>query len=165
VQDRARLADGRVAAVLKVAEEDQKKLAELDAVRRSSPETRIGDLNPSVFSPSTSPLLGVSTGLPSNMTAGRYYVIGSQGEDVKTIQNQLKKRNCYDGSITGVFDSATESGVIAYRKAKASLPPLLNPALYTTATSLGLATNEGAVDNTLFTELDSALVIARCPDR
>jgi hypothetical protein len=165
VEAQAKVADARVAAVLKVAEEYQKKLADLDAVRRSNPETRLGDLNPSVFSQSSSSLLAVNTVIPPALANSRYYVIGSQGEDVKTIQTQLKKRNCYAGPIGGVFDKATEDGVIAYRKAKASLPPLLNPTLYTTANSLGFVTNEGAVDNTLFTELDSPLVIARCPDR
>jgi len=164
VEEQAKLMNARVAAVQKSAEENEKKLAALDAVRRSSPETKIGDLSPSVFMPSSSSPFGTSAlAMPSAI--GRFYMLGSQGEEVKTIQTQLKKRNCYAGPIGGAFDKATEDGVIAYKKAKASLPTVLNPALYTTASGLGFSTNEGSVDNTLFTELDSPLVIARCPDR
>jgi hypothetical protein len=163
IEARAKLTNDQLVAVQKAATEYQKKLADLDAVRRSSPDTRIGDLSPSVFT-SSAALGSAALGLGQVPVVGRYYILGSQGEDVKTIQNQLKKRNCYDGAASGVFDKATEDGVIAYKKAKGGTMGLLALPSYS-STSLGFVSTEGAVDGTLFTELDSALVLARCPSR
>ncbi len=41
---------------------------------------------------------------------------GSQGEEVRNLQNQLAAMGCYQGPINGTFASLTESGVIACQK-------------------------------------------------
>jgi peptidoglycan hydrolase-like protein with peptidoglycan-binding domain len=41
---------------------------------------------------------------------------GSQGEEVRNLQNQLKVMGCYEGPINGTFASLTQAGVIACQK-------------------------------------------------
>jgi peptidoglycan hydrolase-like protein with peptidoglycan-binding domain len=41
---------------------------------------------------------------------------GSQGEDVRNLQNQLAAMQCFQGEITGLFGSQTEAAVIACQK-------------------------------------------------
>jgi hypothetical protein len=156
IEAQLKVADARVSAVLKVAEEDQKKLTDLDAFRRAHPDTKLSELNPSVFLPSSSPLLAI----PST---GRYFTFGSQGQEVSTIQTRLKERGCYDGVITGVYDGPTDIAVTAYKNARGGVlfPALTSP----TINSAGLISNITGVDSALFAELDSATVIARCPKR
>ncbi len=44
--------------------------------------------------------------------------IGSKGEDVKKIQNKLKEKGYYSGSIDGVFGNKTKEAVIRFQRDK-----------------------------------------------
>ena len=42
--------------------------------------------------------------------------VGSRGEEVKAIQQELKDRGLYNGSVDGIFGSATEAAVKKFQK-------------------------------------------------
>ena len=52
---------------------------------------------------------------PAN-TAETLSKVGSRGEEVKAIQQELKDRGLYQGSVDGIFGSATEAAVKKFQK-------------------------------------------------
>jgi len=44
--------------------------------------------------------------------------VGSQGEEVKSIQTKLSNQGYYKGKIDGIFGSQTKSAVVSFQKAK-----------------------------------------------
>ena len=71
--------------------------------------------------PATTPKPSTSNGSSAaNTNANRYNVVlklGSTGTNVKDMQTALKARGYYKGTISGVFDSATNVAVMAFQKA------------------------------------------------
>lgn len=61
-------------------------------------------------------LIVFSTGYSSNTTTQTLSKIGSRGNEVKAIQEKLKERGLYKGSVDGIFGAATQKAVKAFQK-------------------------------------------------
>lgn len=63
--------------------------------------------------------------------------VGSQGEQVKTLQTKLKRWGYYSGSVDGVFGSGTKAAVVYFQKANGlTADGVVGPA---TAKALGMS--------------------------
>lgn len=68
--------------------------------------------------------------------------VGSNGEEVKTLQTKLKRWGYYTGSIDGVFGSGTKKAVIAFQKKNGLTPDgIVGPA---TLKALGMQSSGGS---------------------
>lgn len=68
--------------------------------------------------------------------------VGSNGEEVKTLQTKLKRWGYYTGSIDGVFGSGTKKAVIAFQKKNGLTPDgIVGPA---TLKALGMQSSSGS---------------------
>lgn len=52
----------------------------------------------------------------SNQTQSTLTKVGSQGNEVKAVQEKLKERGLYKGNIDGIFGSQTQKAVKAFQK-------------------------------------------------
>jgi hypothetical protein len=138
-------AQSRISQVMQSATENQQKLSAIKDTRATNPDITLGQLSPSIVTPSS---LGTFSA-----SLAETYRLGDSGERVKQIQTRLKDRNCYQGEATGVFDQATSDAVIAFKKAKDALSPIL---------LFGRGTYDGTID--YMTSLDLSLLGPGMPE-
>jgi peptidoglycan hydrolase-like protein with peptidoglycan-binding domain len=162
-------ANSRVAAVMRSAEENQQKLAKLNEARIASPDTTLGQLNPSFLSPS-SPLISPLTGISRPLFLHPFYLnLYSASEDIKKVQTGLKERDCYKGEVTGQFDDETLNALKAFNEAKGgkyitSMPGNSASILGNSLGSPGLG-DMWLVDDELWGDSDSWISKTKCKNK
>ena len=60
--------------------------------------------------------LVLAMGVATNLTRAATYRQGSTGEEVRTIQDKLKRWGYYDGQVDGIFGSGTRQAVIKFQR-------------------------------------------------
>jgi hypothetical protein len=124
------------------------QMAQLKKIRETSPQTPIGDIKNDLFQIAATQyaLGGLGAGINGGGIGSPYaanpyinsgrpptsglsatsapliapYKIGSQGIAVEAIQARLAQLGCYSGSISGQYDSATDSAVRAFQGTKST---------------------------------------------
>jgi len=137
------------------------RFLKLEQVWNQNPETPIGTINSSVFTPIYAPGVLTSPTQPTLSSTHDSYQAGSTGFYVTEIQTRLGELGCYSGTPTGFFDQGTTDAVIGFKAAMAKqrqTAPLTQP-----LSNLNIVTgvNLGSIDT-------SALVSVRyvfTPDR